>query len=1466
VLALCGLLGLLGLGLVVFSSVGGSRAAAQVSGGEPTPQTDASVPASRVTMLGSSPGEAPAETWGMGQGEEGAGVLVRYSSGAGWSLGPPLLDASGNPLSHFKLDTPGPNAPSPLAGQLTAAGSAVLVGTVPASEGPAGSTRPVVLARSPGGSFQETPAVPSEGEAALLKPGQSLFAASNRAPLIAPLDESGGRAGALIVPVGTAEEDTVLHWSGSEWTAEPIEVPEAGSTEFHVVGIGASSLSNAWLLAELVSGDFALYRRVTGGEGPLWRPVAPAPGASPGDALTVPVQGGTPAPFTLPNAPNVLTQALTVTSEGVWIDGERTDAHVSTTMFFKPQGESGSAAITSWCPPPTAASACENSLPEGLPINTSRSFAWANPETPYGERVVTGLNNGVSLRLDGTTFTRVLALGASTAPNDVGGTFGAAFSNAREGWLGQAGLPVHLTLEPSPSRLTPWPVSFRHTLLAIAPQPGAPVGALSSQALAVGDRGEVARYEPGQGWLPETLLGASEEVVLRAVAWPTPERAYAVGDNGQMWLWRSETGLWEQDPATPFNFRGNLLGVAFDPNDPERGYAVGESGVLLGYGKTWTQEPLPPQVAGASFTSIAFAGSEAIVAYRLLPDPSRNRYTGGLIVNDGSGWRVDETAAAAVGRNVPEVVAGLPDGGAAFAASGVEPADVFERAAPGASWQPTPVPLPGGREPGSLALFREGGALRAIASGSALDTFAVESQTPAPPGSPPTFIKPYPLASNAESGVLRQTANGWSDEEHDLNNAREPAGHYRFWDTPFQPDPISTVLIDPGGTQGWAVGGFVDTEHGGVLDTADIDRYPADGSPPVGVGASSIATSSGSATFAIGGGSQCAAPCADRADAGIGPDVWLSNALARAGTIPGVRAFLYTGPRVTTGETTGPATLGVPYGREYGRYAQLLASSPLPTYAVASPTDVAGGEGEAAFEQSFEGFPAPFGTGPAGAGMASAGGAREACAGCQSYYAMDSGSPPSMVRVVVLDNTGDVGQTQGEWLTAELAGARANREPAIVVGNANLNTQIAAGNPSATAVGQILTSPETGASAYFFDAPEENSHQPLRMGPGTLPVETFGSGTLGYVSFEKERAGDFVGASGFMLAQVNFASYSAQTNRAEVSARLIPSIGELALEAEDGTLLRRSQAALFQALARRPRAGNRAPNTSASFETDPYIPIPSNCVGTKCANGLFPEYSFSSSRPDIGNFVKRDLTSADPHAVVLEHGEPVPDPSSGLFCAYNSGRTTVTISTGGLSFSLPVTVQAGSVRQPCGTVPLSELRGGQAAPAPPPAPAPAPAPAGPAPAASPAPLPVPPAPAPPAAASPTPQPAAKPFFLPLTLTSPVLAFVPPPVPTPARPTPPSGTSAVTSPVEAAEKEEEQEEATEQVSNQAVAYDRSEHDPTPAYILGIIVLAAFAGASTVRGRRGRRGVRVAPATVSAAARSRERQRLGERRRF
>jgi len=69
-------------------------------------------------------------------------------------------------------------------------------------------------------------------------------------------------------------------------------------------------------------------------------------------------------------------------------------------------------------------------------------------------------------------------------------------------------------------------------------------------------------------------------------------------------------------------------------------------------------------------------------------------------------------------------------------------------------------------------------------------------------------------------------------------------------------------------------------------------------------------------------------------------------------------------------------------------------------------------------------------------------------------------------------------------------------------------------------------------------------------------------------------------------------------------------------------------------------------------------------------------------------------------------------------------------------------------------------------------------------------------------------------------------------------------------VEAPEKEEEEEAAPESVSNEASAYVAHEHEPSPAFILGIVVLAAFAGAGVKRGvGRRRRELQMAHATLN-----------------
>jgi hypothetical protein len=279
---------------------------------------------------------------------------------------------------------------------------------------------------------------------------------------------------------------------------------------------------------------------------------------------------------------------------------------------------------------------------------------------------------------------------------------------------------------------------------------------------------------------------------------------------------------------------------------------------------------------------------------------------------------------------------------------------------------------------------------------------------------------------------------------------------------------------------------------------------------------------------------------------------------------------------------------------------------------------------------------------------------------------------------------------------------------------------------------------------------------------------------------------------------------------------------------------------------------------------------------------MTPEYTFTSSDPDIADFVAVDPATSNLRKPLQgADGKVVTDAHSGLLCAFNPGRTTLTVSAGGMSYSQVVTVQTGSVQQPCGTRPLSpdkfrrvEQPSGAATPPPAPAPAPAVAP-------SPSPAPPPPPPpaapqAPPARAparAPRAPPPAVPFVpaplvpgeVPLKPPSqrPIVGVSPPPPATSfTSPTPPGGAT-----VRVYEEKREEEVAPE--SSQAFArYDPDEHVPLAPALLGVALLAAFAGTALTLGvrRRDRNGPRtVAPLTATARARARADRRQSPTRR-
>ncbi|HEY5260790.1 MAG TPA: hypothetical protein VIJ33_01625, partial [Solirubrobacteraceae bacterium] len=1114
-----------------------------------------------------------------------------------------------------------------------------------------------------------------------------------------------------------------------------------------------------------------------------------------------------------------------------------------------------------------------------------RSFAWAGatPSDP-GTRVITGLPNRAMLELSNENFTYEVGAGGETGLAAGGAAlFRSSTQGPVEGWIADGvykeddgadgeGQSQAIELSPSPEgdQLQEEAVPFRHPLLALAQAPGSTPGNPGAEAVAVGLQGQIGRYTPGQGWRPESLYnsaGMAQTATLRGVAWPEAGRIYAVGDNGTMWLWRAETGLWEPDPAKPFNFFGNLTAIAFDPGEPQLGYAVGKQGVLLKYGKSWEQVPLPVELQQANFTSVTFAGGEAIATYRMLATEKDGEVieTGGLAVEEagnGQGWHVDSQASELLAQlpsprdALLSKVAGLPDGGAVAGGPGL----VIERESTTSEWHLAPTPLPEAQNVSAIAAYREaGGPVRAIVSvelDRALNPgeadgnlqhgpFAGDVPAATGAGQPPAFLPPDPLPDTGY--LLEETASGWADMEHRALPVKQGGN-----DLPARPDPVLAVLANEDGGEGLAVGGQTYDGGGGgaqeEAETAAALRFPTAAGGTDGTAPAPVETQGAGINFMVAGRAACGGACANLANEDVGPDVWLTQALQMANRIisPNHGAFLYTGGRLPNNATLSPGVGGEglsaeAFGREIARYGALLYSGGFLPVFPAPSADVE---------------PPGIGAGPF----------KEIVLGKTKEYAPESDAYAvnvtdmqnvATVRLIVLDfSTGELGPAQEEWLRTELKNAAEHALTPLVMGSDALGFKLPQTEGEASkveqandyeAVSKILIAGKV--AAYLFDYPSNNVQTEI----GKSGIPAYGTGTLGYVEVPQSSQRDSLGSSGVLLLNV-------QAGRA--SAEIVPNIGQLSLNAANGTLLRRSEAGLFEGLARRSQAGVRigAANGKGTGQVIPnvYDPIPFDCQGTNCGFEVPTQYSFHSSEPDKGGFVLHESSSANPLQVELnskqepvsaepmevdgktvEKGEDVVNTKeelisrklmnrSALFCAYNEGTTVVSITAGGLSYSEPARIQGGSTEPPCGTVPLKNppvrvqpVSTAVSLPSSPPAPAPV----------SPqvqAVPPPPPQPVPPpvvhrVAARPTP-PLPVPHLA--AVAYPLLAVVPPLAPTVARPTPPSGTASVTLPTTVAQREEEEEGAIEEVHNMA-AYEQPGHGPLPTWPLGLLPIAAAA---------------------------------------
>ncbi|HTE59138.1 MAG TPA: hypothetical protein VK631_02235, partial [Solirubrobacteraceae bacterium] len=1431
----------------------GDPAASRGAPGAITIEPDLAIPTTALTMLGSASAGEPGETWAIA-GDE----LVRYTAGRGWERKGPRLD-SWQYFGHFVGNVQG-NSAVPIGardatvGDVSPGGGVAAVGRVPGVVNPTNGNVYDVQPGPPEIVLGE----PGRPPARIPRPEPPLLAAGEDIAQFRGITVSGGNGGAdglvgqgsvtavddgghtglLVVPIrretrtdtlsGTV--DGILRWDGSAWSRERIEpLPGAPPAVFRPVAVDATGLDNAWMLAHATGRGVVLYRRAVRDGEPLWEHVPLA--GHPFTQAAVQAQG---IAAVTPN--RYPADGLTVTADGVWVDA--TFDHGGERRFATLRVDRGSATVAAtWCDlPPGTVAACEHEIdvrPSGRygetegaqkTIGTGNgysSIAW--PGDGNGTRVITSTRNGSVLVLRGDAFEPVAGFGGVTAGN-------AAFSAADDGWIG--GQPaLRVTSAPRGSQVQPQPLPVRWPLLAAAPEPGHAPGAPDAQAVAVGESGTITRFVPGQGWMAEEAVdpatGQRSRSTLHGVAWPEPDFAIAVGDDGAIWEWSRAADAWRPDEAAPPGLDAHLTGVAFQPGRPDRGYAVGRRGVVLAFDKTWTPEPLPADVAGNDLLGIAFAGPQALVVsqrrtYVPFTDATGRRQhrletASDLLVNDGSGWTVDaqlRDLLRARPLSTLSAVDATADGGAVVAGRDF----LAIRDTPGAPWR-LEENAPRGRDVTAVGALRDGAAVRAMLALAEVGERVPSAYREEPPSSdqnaPPN---PSQAFDPPTSGwLVRQTGAGFSDEMR----RSVPYGGQETAGTP--ESVLSFGLLSDAGS-GWLVGGrafnVILGPRAAVSKTSAVFRYPATGAAPIGAGLDEVELPNGSARFLVAGNGGCTVGCSETQPLGFaGPElrgVALQRAAALARRPNGPRALLYTGSALRSGAANGGAYVDLRTGgvaeqqvdgveQELRQVAGQFANAGLPVFPTPSFPERDPGTTRAGFtlnewSRAFAGLPAPAGAAPPAPGTRTDGvPPQPSPGGARTHYAFDSDGAGGTVRVIVVNvsagalassaGTTVPSEDQAAWLRGVLRDARADGVPAIVVGNTPLtppdnggfirDPQTLPGFPGNQELAELLA--DEGASAYFFDAPSMNRAFMAPRGHRN-PIPTFGTGSLNYGFIEDDNYGlDPQGgfrhdSAGMLIAEVDVAQRDPETNRAPVSVRMIPVIEDLALDAVDGLSASRSKPLLFRALARRPRAGYRAGQ-------QPYLPIPPEqpCPDTAgCASAVQAEYEFTSSDPDIGDFVARDVRSDDQRRVLLRDDRPVRDPASGLFCAFNAGTTTVTIRTGGLTFSQRVTVRGGAPDRPCGTAPLDPKRFPQpgvivrpprsspVSASPPPAPPP---PAGSQPAAgqpaAPVNVPPPPAPAPPPG-PPAPPPASPPP------PSPIIAVVPPRVLPPAIPPPPQG--------------------------------------------------------------------------------------------
>ncbi len=1249
--------------------------------------TDYATPTTANFLLGELPGDEH-ETWALGRTDappptiagvqlpytaagDGQEVLVRYTDDTGWQVADVLRNPDGTAFPLY----PGGNVE--VIGQMTASGEAWIALYDSLSTGGSTETEIGVFHRLPGGPFELDPAA-TAALRPLLKFGVSAatmrLAQAPDGSVYGVLVQRQSAPQTDVNNVPSADGPTALTTEldygqlvDGVWTMQNPALP---STYTAPAGVNLLQLDAADVTGP-GSGWAAISQDGLSGGPVILAEFAPSgwtflPEAGL-DALDLsgPFGPDSPESEAAGGAPTITPTGLRADADGVWLSATVSSSSGTKLGDVVARYDDASArVVSSWCAATVPALGCSNPLD---PPDEPAAVPDAVFDTPQGvvaDALASDPNDDFVDVYDDGAWTPIASPGIGNYPTSQGA---AVFADPTDGWLAGAGTDSlgMVSATPPPSLLASWPEANRNPLLAVALPPGNSTTDTGG-ALAVGLDGTALHYDPSAGWQVDPTPPQAQHVELTGVAFAGPALAFAVGQDGTILRWNGTS--WAADPQSLQLTNATLNAVAFGSDG--QGWAVGSRGAILHYdGTAWSAEQIDSEDSGADVTSVTVAGQDAYA----LAD-------GNLLVGtpDGTWQRVAATSlpTPAPPTGSLTLVSGLPDGGLAVAGRSL----LMLRQSASADFEYAPESFQG--IPVALAAFRD--------SAGDLRTFiSVAPPITAVDGALTDNVGGYPAG---DGDLLVQTDGGFEDLSHEL-----PAAQFSSapGDGFVQPDPVLAVAASPDGSHAWAVGGYAGTHAADgigtdqVLSSRDpgwftsaIWRFDIGGSatsPLTSQATVDLPATPNTVSFAFFSSALCKESCTQVQDAQ--PDVNLNSAateIAAFAQQPGGPAFAMLGGNAQGSMFTG--TGSDPF--DLAQLPQILAPlAGLPTYAAYGPLDGVPTDPEPAlpWAQAFANAPAPFGPSAAPAGI-SPQGAGDPTGLVNKYYAFDVAQNGGTLRVIVLDNSAGSleasapGQTA--WLANQLSQAQSEGVPIVVFAAEPLNDNdqgaasdgdaVAAQLAAAGVLAVFTTS--GGVPTDYQSQPDQVVEVPANAAPGAPQIPEYEGATLTYQQNQN---------NGVLWYDV-----SVNTASDTVSVQGIPVISSLAIDPIDGLIAARSATLSFQAIGRRPASTIATTPFDPSFPGyDQYVNIPAST----CSSCIGPSYTFTSSNTIVGDFVVPSAPGS-PYPKLNTDGKTTHSSTSGLFCAFNSGTTTVTVTSGLLSASVPVTVQAGGYGPPCGTV------------------------------------------------------------------------------------------------------------------------------------------------------------------------------------